>query len=505
MRSSLIILIGSLFIVSLATDVSAQSASKVVSQANRSLGGEKTLKRVTSWSSHGTITRRSDGVTGKYSAAATGGGRYLEQFDVGGFEMASGFNGKSGWVRDSRDGARTVTGDAVQDMQAEAVYRNSRWLRAKDDRAKLVASGTARVGERIANVVKFTNAKGITIDLFFDAADGRLLRESIPRGDGTRVYEYSAYRPVSGIQTPFEMSITEDDETYDVRIDEVSYNAKVATSTFDFPQVSGEPLPDIKTLLDEVRRNADRINDILENYSYTETRIERDLNSRGQLVEKSSEKRLLTFYKGARINRLIEKNGKPLSRSEQEKEDRDAAKQVAEIEKRIAERERREARAAASGAVGQPKNDDDRRISISEALKGSLLVNPRRERFKGRNVIVFDYEPDPAFKPQSRMERLFALCNGAVWVDADSKQVVRLDAVLMQSAGNFLAKARRGASFSLENEIVNDEIWLPSRADVNLSIKILFAGFDINNLVVYGDYRKFSTEVEDVKVGDEKP
>lgn len=488
----------------LASGVSAQSASRVISQANRSLGGEKALKRVNSWTSHGTITRRSDGSTGTYRSSAGRGSSYVEQFDIAGFEIASGFNGKSGWTRDSRNGARTVTGDAAQDMQAEAVYRNTRWLRAKDDRAKIVAAGTANVGGRSTNLIKYTSAKGITIDLYFDAADGRLLRESIPRGDRFRVYDYSDHRPVNSIQTPFQITIADEGETYDVRIESVNYNVNLAVSVFDFPAISGEPLPDIKSLLDEVRRNADRVNDILENYSYTETRIERDMNSRGELVEKSSEKRLLTFYKGSRINRLIEKNGKPLSRSDQEKEDRDAAKQVAEIEKRIAERERREARAATGGSVGQPSNDDDRRISIADALKGSLLVNPRRERFKGRNVIVFDYEPDPAFKPKTRMERLFALCNGAVWVDADSKQVVRLDAVLTSSAGNFLAKARRGASFTLENEIVNDEIWLPSRADINLSIKILFAGFDINNLVIYGDYRKFRTEVEDVKVGDDQ-
>ena len=133
-----------------------------------------------------------------------------------------------------------------------------------------------------------------------------------------------------------------------------------------------------------------------------------------------------------------------------------------------------------------------------------MLVNPRRERFKGIDVIVFDYEPNPAYKPQTRMEKLFALCTGAVWVDAKTKQVVRLDAVLTKSAGNFIAKAKRGASFSLENTLINNEIWLPSQADVNLSVKILFAGININNLIKYGDYSKFSTEVKDAKVDEVK-
>jgi hypothetical protein len=51
-------------------------------------------------------------------------------FDVGGFEVESGYNGKSGWMRNSRDGLRTLTGDASVDFQTEAAYRNSLWLNA---------------------------------------------------------------------------------------------------------------------------------------------------------------------------------------------------------------------------------------------------------------------------------------------------------------------------------------------------------------------------------------
>jgi hypothetical protein len=253
-------------------------------------------------------------------------------------------------------------------------------------------------------------------------------------------------------------------------------------------------LPDIKTLLEEVRANAEKIDAILENYSYKETRIDREIDKAGNLIERGSETTLLSFYKGYRIRRLIEKNGKPLSPSEQEKEDKDVENQVQEIEDRIAKRERKSA--------AKTPAEENKRITLSDALKGSLLINPRRERFRGRDVIVFDYEPNPQFKPQTRLEKLFALCNGAVWVDANSKQVVRLEAFLTQSAGNFIGKVKRGASFSLENELVNDEIWLPSRADVNLSVKILFTGININNLIKYGDYSKSKVEVKGATVDD---
>jgi|CXWL01.1.fsa_nt_gi hypothetical protein len=490
--------------VALALAINAQSPSKIISQANKALGGEKALKAITSQQAVGKITRLSDGAFGQY-VSASGSGLYRESFDTAGFEFASGYNGKSGWMRDSRNGLRTITGDSARDFQAEAQYRNARWLRAKDEKAKLTAGGTAIVNGKPANVVLITTAKGARLRLYIDSATGLLVREDIPRGETIKSFEFSDYRLVNGVQTPFAIRAMVDGESYEIKLDDVRYNMVVARSSFDFPVMSSEPLPDISGLLSEIRANADKVDAILENYSYTETRIDRDLNNKGELIEKSSEKTSLTFYKGYRIKRTIEKNGKPLSASDQAKEDRDAEKQVGEIEKRIAEKERKQIaqRDTGAGSTGQP-NGEGQRITIADALRGSLLVNPRRERFGGRDVIVFDYEPNPAFKPKTRNEKLFAICNGAVWVDTTTKQIVRLEATLTENMGNFLAKAKRGASFTIENELVNNEIWLPSRADINLQIKILFAGISINNLIKYGDYRRFETEVKDATVGDQK-
>ncbi len=489
------------FVFAFSVAVAGQSPSKIVSQANKALGGEKVLKRVVSWQQTGTIKRVGDGAGGKYSSYSSGGTLYGGMFDLNGFEVAAGYNGKSGWVRNSRDGLRTLTGTSAREFQAEALYRNNRWLRAKDEKAKLTSGGTGNVNGKPVNIVFLTTARAIKLRLFFDAATGLPAREELPFSGGVKTFDYGDYRSVNGIQTPFAINLKSDDgEIYEIKLDEVKYNVAVAKSAFDFPVISTEPLPDISTLLAEIRTNAEKLDAVLENYGFIETRIERDLDKNGNLVEKDSETRALSFYKGFRISRLIEKNGKPLSTGDQEKEDRDAAKQVAEIEKRIAEKEKREQISVAKSNA----QDGERRITLSDALRNSLLVNPRRERFAGRDVIVFDYEPNPTAKPKSRTEQIFALCTGAVWVDATSKQVVRLDAELTKSIGNFIGKAKRGASFTLENEFVNNEVWLPSRADVNFQVKILFAGFTINNLIKYGNYRRFETEVKGATVGNEK-
>lgn len=508
MKRSLFLFLTALFFV-FSSEISAQSPNKILSQVNKALGGEKILKSNRSRQAKGKITRLSDGASGNYLAQAQAPNFYAESFDLNGFEISSGYNGKSGWTRNSKDGLRTLTGEASRDFQAEAVFRSSRWLNYKQEKAKLAFLNQASINGKTANVLLLTTAKGVRIKLFFDAATNLLLREEIQRGATPKTFDYGDYRKVGNVFEPFLIKTNDGGEVYEIRLEEIAHNQTVSKSVFDFPQISGAPLPDIKTLLTEIRANTDKIDRILENYSYTATRVEREIDKAGNLVEKGAETVSFSFYKSYRITRLLAKNGRALSAGDQADEDKKVEKQIREIEERIAQKEKKQMereRDVAADKTGVPDEEGEgQRITLSDALRGSLLVNPRRERLRGRDVIVFDYEPNPAYKPKTRFEKVFALCSGAVWVDADDKQIVRLEASLTQNSGNFLAKLKRGASFTLENERVNDEIWLPSLADINLSVKILFAGINVNNLIRYGDYKRFDTEVKDGKVNEIKP
>ncbi|MEP6705261.1 MAG: hypothetical protein ABJB34_10700, partial [Acidobacteriota bacterium] len=334
------------------------------------------------------------------------------------------------------------------------------------------------------------------INLFFDASTNLLLKEEFSIGDSKRVFEYSDYRPVLGIQQAYDLKLETGQASYEVKFDEIKPNAEIAASDFDFPNISGEPLPDVPSLLKDLQANEDKVDDLLDTYSFTQRSTRRELGNDGIFREKGSETFQLSFYKGYRIKRLIEKNGKPLTSDEQKSEDKAVADRVEEIEKKIAKKE----------ATTGPSSSEDRRISIAEVLRASTLSNPRRERFRGRDVIVFDFAPNPAFdyNNSKSMLKFFGKTAGAMWIDEKDKQVARLEAVLFDSfniGGGVLAKLKKGASFALEQERVNDEIWLPSTADINLSVRVLLVkGIDLNQVIRSYDYRKFATEVKGAKV-----
>ena len=489
-----------LLVASFSLIVSAQSPDKILKQASKSIGGEKPLKNIKSWQVKGTVTRKSDGESGNYQAVAMVPNLYADTFDLRGLETSVGYNGKSGWARDSRSGLRTITGEASRDFQAEAAFRNSRWLEYKKEKSKL-AFAPSTINGKSVNTVVMTTAKNVKIKLHFDPTSGLLLREEIPFGADTKIFDYSDYKTVGGIMEPHAITATIDKEIYEIKLDQIVHNPTLNRAAFDFPKISNEPLPDIPSLLQEVKVNEEEIENLLEKYTFTEKEIQRESDQTGQLREKESRVSELTFYKGYRIRRVIEKNGKPLSPSETESEDKRVEKRVRDIEKREAEKDKK-----AQEQDGPPDPERSKRVSIADVLRGSKLVNPRRERFRGRPVIVFDFEPLPGYKPQKRQEKFFGKTVGAVWVDAADRQVARLEARLVDSynvAGGLLASLKEGATFVLEKDRINDEIWLPTRADINLLVKVLMVkGINANTQIEFSNYKRFNVDSEKEKLKD---
>lgn len=498
----LIVLVGS---------AAAQSPDKVIKQAVKAMTngkGEKALREIRSRQVVGKITNSKDGASGNYQSSAIQPNLFTEAFDLAGLEFSSGYNGKSSWARDSRDGLRTLTGQASRDFQTEARYRNWRWLDFKKDKSKLTFAGQTTINGKAANTLALVTAKNVTIKMHFDAASGLLIREEIPAGEAVRVFDYSDFKTVGSLVEPHAIKLTIGEVSFDIRLDSIKHNPAIDRAAFEFPKLSNEPLPDIPALLDAVGKNEDAVDDILEKYTYTQTTVRKQLESNGQLKVKESETHELTFYKGNRIRRLIAKNDKPLSPGEEADETKRIEKRVREIEKKEAEKARKadKQRELAQEDSGQPDNERGQRISIADVLKASKLVNPRRERFRSREVIVFDFEPLPGYKPKKDFEKLFGKMAGAIWVDAADKQVARVEARLIESykvGGGLLASLKEGASFVLEQERVNNEIWLPTRADINLGVKVLLVkGINVNSTVTYGNYKRFNVDAEKEKLKD---
>ncbi len=160
-----------------------------------------------------------------------------------------------------------------------------------------------------------------------------------------------------------------------------------------------------------------------------------------------------------------ERAAKEQKRVEEEfaKAERDKEKNERRAEKRRAERDQKRAAKAKEG------EDDD--VEVSQFLKIHEFVSPRRERFRDRDAVVFDFRPRPGFKPSNRQEDLISKLVGVAWIDPVDKQVMRLEARLAEGfkmAGGLLVNLRPGAAFVMEQTRMVEGVWLPRLAQINL-------------------------------------
>jgi hypothetical protein len=85
---------------------------------------------------------------------------------------------------------------------------------------------------------------------------------------------------------------------------------------------------------------------------------------------------------------------------------------------------------------------------------------------------------------------------------------MRLEARLAEGfkiGGGLLVSLKPGAAMVMEQIRMNEGVWLPRLAQLNLSVKILlFGGGDLNKTLEWSDYRHFSGDVKDYKLESPK-
>jgi len=131
-------------------------------------------------------------------------------------------------------------------------------------------------------------------------------------------------------------------------------------------------------------------------------------------------------------------------------------------------------------------------------LRACQFVNPRRERFRGQDVLVFDFEPNPDFQAKKLEEKVVQKLAGVVWIDEKAHDVARLEAYFvgdMKIGGGLLANLQKGTSFVIEQQYIHNEVWLPTYEEAHVGVRVLLVkGFKVNAITRYSDYQRFNVE-----------
>ncbi len=186
---------------------------------------------------------------------------------------------------------------------------------------------------------------------------------------------------------------------------------------------------------------------------------------------------------GLPFEKVISKNGQPLSAEEQRKEDE-------KYQKIMAERATPEARAK---KIAEYEHAREFIREVPNAFQFTILGE---EMVNGRANYVINCEPNPDYRPVDSKSKMFAHVTAKMWIDKQDLRWTRADAKVIApiSIGWVMAKIGEGAKISIRQERVASDVWLPSEISVNGNAKILMVkNHPIGEQILFSDYRPFAS------------
>lgn len=257
----------------------------------------------------------------------------------------------------------------------------------------------------------------------------------------------------------------------------------------------------IKDLIQKVAANDIENDKKQRDYTYIERDVENSLDGKGRTKSTETKTYEVLQIAGEQVQRLIEKDDKPISEKE-------AAKEEAKIQKIIDKRKNESENDRNKRAEREAKDREEGRQferEIDDAYNFTLLGT---ELVGGREAWVISAEPRPGFVPHMKYANLLSKFHGRVWIDKTDLQMSRMDVECLDTVswGLFLARFHRGSHFMIEQTRVNDEVWLPRQLAFNIGVRLaLLKNFNVDEEQTFRDYKKFRTDAKIVGIGEVQP
>jgi hypothetical protein len=488
--------IAAVFAVSLSFAAIArpQDTSKIIEQYVKAAGGSKALAKVQTFALDGTAHRENGETAGTYTFRVKLPNRLYMEFRDGGKTLIEAYNGKSAWHESESGEIATLLGPQAVELEAAAEYYNTRFLALSKKKINAAFVGTASIRGHQTYQLELSFPSGIQWQVFFDQSSHLIVAEKASVAGVAQELDYEDYKAVNGIPMPQKLEIHRGEQVLRVDVTRAAINETVGERVFDFPVKSQVKLPDLKTLFEEIDANQKQIDKIRENYAGTEVEEEYEYDKNGKVTKKEVNEYTFFYLNGDEITTLVKKDGQPLSAEEQKKENEKTQKRIESEQKKEKKKEEKDEKAKEEGK----ESKDDQDPGIEMFLRVSQFVNPRRERFRGQDVLVFDFEPNPEYKPKNLAEHVVKELAGVVWIDEKAKDVVRLEAYFVGDVhigGGLLANLQKGTNFTFEQAYINNEVWLPTYVEGHVGVRFLLVkGIRASVITRYSEYKRFNVE-----------
>lgn len=183
---------------------------------------------------------------------------------------------------------------------------------------------------------------------------------------------------------------------------------------------------------------------------------------------------------GTPYERLIAKDGHPLSPEDQRREKR-------KFEKTVNQRENE----AQSDREARIRKYDNERAFLQDIPRAFNFSMVGEEVIEGRPAWIISLAPRPGFVPSTPHGWLLARFEGKLWIDKEELQWVKAEAHAIDtvSIGWIVARVGPGARFTFEQMRVAEGLWLPKRITIRGMLRLMMVyGKPLNEDITYSGY-----------------
>jgi hypothetical protein len=269
-------------------------------------------------------------------------------------------------------------------------------------------------------------------------------------------------------------------------------------------------LPDLSSLdIQLLIRDSDRLGTAmhlrLPEYTYLQTRLSRELDQRGKLVEHVSAYEaypIIVLGNRRHVISLISEDGAPVSPKRLKKERQQAAKEIETAERESAIKGGRAPAASAekyvSAGIGVSQAGDGVWIGVSQFLRQCRFEAPRYDRLFERDMIALDIRSCAGNVSDPREQYLSRMA-GVVLIDVADKVVARL-AAWPASKRKMPSTSPASETLVYEQMRLPNGLWVPKRIRLNaIGNAALFNGTDKDMTFEFSHYHRFNIEVKDLQ------
>jgi hypothetical protein len=257
-------------------------------------------------------------------------------------------------------------------------------------------------------------------------------------------------------------------------------------------QNAAADLPPTNDPREIVRRSVEidhRTLELARNYTCQQREVSKQLGSHGEVKSTEIKTWDITVLYGEPYARLIEKDDKPLSAKDEQKEEEKLDKFINK-RKNESEEERQKRQAK------EKKEREEERAFLRDVVNAYDFQIVGEEAVDGRDAWVIEATPRKDFHPTQPHADILPKIQGRVWIDKQEYNWVKAEAEAIDtiSFGLFIARIHKGSRFSFEQVRLNNEVWLLRRFYLNASARVLvFKNEELEQEDTFSNYKKFTT------------